>query len=108
MKNLPPIFKVSNNISSNNTSYYKSSSAAKMPVIKQKEEEEQASIEDKINAIFRTRGYPFNIPVTISFAGKTVNTFLATRTNSSIITLDNEVIPIATITSFQIKKDHQS
>ena len=79
-----------------------------MPVIKQKEEEEQASIEDKINAIFRTRGYPFNIPVTISFAGKTVNTFLATRTNSSIITLDNEVIPIATITSFQIKKDHQS
>lgn len=79
-----------------------------MPVIKQKEEEEQASIEDKINAIFRTRGYPFNIPVTISFAGKTVNTFLATRTNSSIITLDNEVIPIATITSFQIKKAHQS
>ena len=60
-----------------------------MPVIKQKEEEEQASIEDKINAIFRTRGYPFNIPVTISFAGKTVNTFLATRTNSIIITLDN-------------------
>ena len=108
MKNLPPIFKVSNNISSNNTSYYKSSSVAKKPVIKQKEEEEQASIEDKINAIFRTRGYPFNIPVTISFAGKTVNTFLATRTNSSIITLDNEVIPIATITSFQIKKDHQS
>lgn len=108
MKNLPPIFKVSNNISSNNTSYYKSSSVAKMPVIKQKEEEEQASIEDKINAIFRTRGYPFNIPVTISFAGKTVNTYLATRTNSSIITLDNEVIPIATITSFQIKKDHQS
>lgn len=108
MKNLPPIFKVSNNISSNNTSYYKSSSVNKMPVIKQKKEEEQASIEDKINAIFRTRGYPFNIPVTISFAGKTVNTFLATRTNSSIITLDNEVIPIATITSFQIKKDHQS
>ena len=64
MKNLPPIFKVSNNISSNNTSYYKSSSVNKMPVIKQKEEEEQASIEDKINAIFRTRGYPFNIPVT--------------------------------------------
>ena len=108
MKNLPPIFKASNNISSNNTSYYKSSSVAKMPVIKQKEEEEQASIEDKINAIFRTRGYPFNIPVTISFAGKTVNTFLAARTNSSIITLDNEVIPIATITSFQIKKAHQS
>lgn len=108
MKNLPPIFKVSNSISSNNTSYYKSSSVAKMPVIKQKEEEEQASIEDKINAIFRTRGYPFNIPVTISFAGKTVNTFLATRTNSSIITLDNEVIPIATITSLKIKKAHQS
>jgi hypothetical protein len=92
MKNLPPIFKVSNNISSNNTSYYKSSSVAKMPVIKQKEEEEQASIEDKINAIFRT----------------TVNTFLAARTSSSIITLDNEIIPIATITSLKIKKAHQS
>ena len=111
MKNLPPIFKVSNNISSNNTSYYKSSSVNKVvkkQVIKEEEREEQASIEDKINAIFRTRGYPFNIPVTISFAGKTINTFLATRTNSSIITLDNEVIPIATITSLKIKKAHQS
>lgn len=106
MKNLPPIFKVSNNISSNNTSYYKSSSANK--VVKEEEREEQVSIEDKINSIFKTRGYPFNIPVTISFAGKTVNTFLAARTNSSIITLDNEVIPISTITSFQIKKAHQS
>ena len=77
-------------------------------VIKQKEEEEQASIEDKINAIFRTRGYPFNIPVTISFAGKTINTFLAARMGSNIITLDNEIIPIATITSLEIKKLHQS
>lgn len=111
MKNLPPIFKVSNNISSNNTSYYKSSSVNKVvknQVIKQEEMEEQVSIEDKINSIFRTRGYPFNIPVTISFAGKTVNTFLATRTSSSIITLDNEIIPIATITSLKIKKAHQS
>ena len=103
MKNLPPIFKVSNNISSNNTSYYKSSNVSKKTVIK----EEQVSIEDKINSIFKTRGYPFNIPVTISFAGKTIDTYLAARTNSSIITLDNEVIPIATITSFQIKKAHQ-
>lgn len=103
MKNLPPIFKVSNNISSNNTSYYKSSNVSKKTVIK----EEQVSIEDKINSIFKTRGYPFNIPVTISFAGKTIDTYLAARTNSSIITLDNEVIPIATITSLQIKKAHQ-
>ena len=107
MKNLPPIFKVSSNVSSNNISYYKSSNIKK-PIIKEEEKIDKVSIEDKINSIFKTRGYPFNIPVTISFAGKTINTCLAARMGSNIITLDNEIIPIATITSLEIKKLHQS
>ena len=39
----------------------------------------------------------------ITFSNKTVNTYLALKRNDSIITLDNEVIPISTITSLEIK-----
>ena len=60
-------------------------------------------IEEKINKIFRTKGYAFNIPVEITFSNKTVNTYLALKKNDSIITLDNEVIPISTITKLEIK-----
>ncbi len=104
-KNLPPIFKVSSDKIPNNNkkySYSKQNERKKQPkpII---EENEKNTIEEKIDRIFQTRGYSFNIPVTITFAGKKIDTYLATRTNNSIITLDNETIPISTITDFQIK-----
>ena len=110
-KNLPPIFKISTgSIPTNNISYYKTTTNNQAKEVKKEVisvKEDSTSIDDKINQIFKTRGYPFNIPVTITFAGKTLDTYLAVKTSSSVITLDNEVRPISTITSLQIKKNHQ-
>ena len=104
MKQLPPIFKVSNNIKDTNQKYYyeKVTNKIKPKEIK-KTIDNNLSIEEKINKIFKTKGYAFNIPVEITFSNKTVNTYLASKRNHSIITLDNEVIPISTITSLEIK-----
>ena len=104
MKQLPPIFKVSNNIKDTNQKYYyeKVTNKIKPKEIK-KTIDNNLSIEEKINKIFKTKGYAFNIPVEITFSNKTFNTYLALKKNDSIITLDNEVIPISTITSLEIK-----
>ena len=104
MRRLPPIFKVSNNIRDTNQKYYyeKVTNKIKPKEIK-KTIDNNLSIEEKINKIFKTKGYAFNIPVEITFSNKTVNTYLALKRNDSIITLDNEVIPISTITSLEIK-----
>lgn len=103
MKQLPPIFKVGNNIKDTNQKYYyeKATNKTKSKEIK-KSIDNNLSIEEKINKIFKTKGYAFNIPVEITFSNKTVNTYLALKKNDSIITLDNEVIPISTITSLEI------
>ncbi len=105
-QNLPPIFKVNNRKSpvDHNTRYVYATTKEEQHQEPVKEVLEDVSIEDKINAIFNTRGYSFNIPVEIMFAGKKIETFLAARTKNSLITLDNETIPIATITSLNIKK----
>ena len=104
MKQLPPIFKVSNNIKDTNQKYYHEKVTNKIKEEKiEKNIDNDLSIEEKINKIFKTRGYAFNIPVEITFSNKKVNTYLALKKNDSIITLDNEVIPISTITSLEIK-----
>lgn len=98
MKQLPPIFKVNNSIKNNNQKIYydKVNNTNKV-------KEKDLTINEKIDKIFKTKGYSFNIPVTIEFAGKKIDTYLALKKNDSIITLDNEVIPISTITSLNIK-----
>ena len=64
MKQLPPIFKVSNNIKDTNQKYYyeKVTNKIKPKEIK-KTIDNNLSIEEKINKIFKTKGYAFNIPV---------------------------------------------
>ena len=96
MKDLPPIFKVNNSIKTKNQKYY-------FEKVSNNNLEKDLSIADKIDKIFKTKGYAFNIPVEIEFAGKRINTYLALKKNDSIITLDNEIIPISTITSLNIK-----
>ena len=104
MKQLPPIFKLSNNIKDTNQKYYHEKVTNKIKEEKQEKSiDNNLSIEEKINKIFKTRGYAFNIPVEITFSNKKVNTYLALKKNDSIITLDNEVIPISTITYLEIK-----
>ena len=101
-KNLPPIFKVSNNsLTSHNQKY---TYTAKEEVRKEEYALQDKSIDEKIKAIFNTKGYAFNIPVQITFAGKTIDTYLAMYNGNELITLDNEIIPISTITDLTIKK----
>ena len=111
MKQLPPIFKLGNNVKDNNQKYYYGKYGKvdnkiniKQNNIKEESKDKTMTIEEKINKIFRTKGYAFNIPVTITFSNRTVDTYLALRKNDSIITLDNEVIPISTITSLAVKR----
>ena len=109
IKHFRLIFLVSNNINDTNQKYYyeKVTNKIKPKEIK-KTIDNDLSIEDKINKIFRTKGYAFNIPVEITFSNKTVNTYLALKKNDSIITLDNEVIPISTITRLEIKSPSEN
>lgn len=105
-KNLPPIFKVNNSKLPKNTnqSYAVSSNQVSENLVLEEDASNSLTIEDLLNQIFHTRGYSFNIPVEISFAGKKIDTYLAARTKNNIITLDNETIPISTITTLKIKK----
>lgn len=105
-KNLPPIFKVENSTKKKTNKEYFYSKEEKKAAVESipLSSVVEGSIEEKLNAIFTTRGYSFNIPVSITFGGKTIDTFLATRTKNTIITLDNESIPISLITSLDIKK----
>lgn len=107
MKQLPPIFKLNNNVKDTNQKYYHQKVINRINdrpnQMNYEKIKEDISVEEKINKIFKTKGYVFNIPVTITFAGKTKDTYLALKKNDSIITLDNEVIPISTITSLEIK-----
>lgn len=107
MKDLPPIFKVNNKVNNNNQKYYKSDDVRDDTIDKVDDsfvDDNNLTINEKLDAIFKTRGYSFNIPVSITFAGKKIDTYLAVRRNDVIITLDNDVIPISTITKLEIKK----
>ena len=101
MKQLPPIFKVSStSIKNINQQVY----PVKVNNERAKEEVKgEETVQETLDKIFKTKGYAFNIPVTVYFAGKRVDTYLALRNNDSIITLDNEVIPISTISKIEIK-----
>lgn len=105
-KNLPPIFKVENSMKkkTNKEYFYSKDEKKKEDVSLPLGSVVEGTIEEKLDAIFTTRGYSFNIPVSITFGSKTIDTFLATRTKNTIITLDNESIPISLITSLDIKK----
>ena len=102
-KNLPPIFRVgSENVGKDHNKKY---SYVTKEIEKEGEKgiEKEESIEKKLDKIFHNRRYAFNIPVSISFAGKKITTYLATRTKDTLITLDNESIPISTITNLTIE-----
>ena len=101
MNQLPPIFKVnSTNIKNINQQVYP------VKVNNEKTQEEakgKETVHETLDKIFKTKGYAFNVPVTVYFAGKRLDTYLALRKNDSIITLDNEVIPISIISKIEIK-----
>ena len=52
------------------------------------------NVEEKLNKLFNTNGYIFNINVKIITNDKTYNTKIASRIGNNLITLDNDVIII--------------
>ena len=103
-KNLPPIFRVGTESSlKDNNKKYSYVGKEKTKEEKRIVEHQEESINQKLERIFNNKRYFFNIPVTITFAGKTITTYLATRTKNTLITLENESIPISTITNLTIE-----
>lgn len=109
MKQLPPIFKVSNSSmkDTNRKYYYEKVTNTRSFKDVSKDKDQNLTIEEKLDKIFKTKRYTFNIPVVIEFAGKRLDTYLALRKNDAVITLDNDIIPISTITSLEIKSPSQ-
>ena len=52
------------------------------------------SIDDKLNKLFNSNGYIFNIDVKIITNDKAYNTKIAGKVGNNIITLDNDIINI--------------
>lgn len=92
MKKLPSIYKseISKKIKNNKEVTY----------IK---EEDKELIIDTINAIFNGTGYAYNIPVIINTKHKIYNTYLVSKTNTIVTTLNNDIIPIEEIISIERK-----
>lgn len=101
MKKLPKIYKneIDKKINNNKNICY----VEKEDSVLQKNTKEQ--ITETIEEIFSGIGYSYNIPVTIKTSNKTYETSLIAKTKNSIITLDNETIPLETIISIQKKKN---
>ena len=96
MKKLPTIYKneITRNISNNKEYCY-----LKNETFKEKDPE----IEEKLNSIFHGVGYPYNKIVEIITKDKIYQTSLLTRTKNSIITINDETIPIREIIKLRIK-----
>ena len=52
------------------------------------------TVEEKLDHLFNSNGYIFNIKVKIETIDKIYNTKIASRVGNSLITLDNDVINI--------------
>lgn len=65
--------------------------------------EDNTSIEETLNNIFNGIGNPFNTKVLLKTKNTTKETYIAFKTNKSITTLDNEVIPIKDILYLEVK-----
>ena len=60
-------------------------------------------IEEVLNQIFKEK-YPFNTKVLLKTNTKSLETYLIKRTEKTITTLDEEIIPINEIIDLNIKK----
>ena len=66
-------------------------------------EENKELIIDTINAIFNGTGYAYNIPVIIKTKNNIYDTYLVSKTNTIVTTLNNDIIPINEIISIERK-----
>ncbi|MBO5120756.1 MAG: hypothetical protein J6C28_03595 [Bacilli bacterium] len=97
MKKLPKIYKEDNlQIKVNNKTKC---------IVELNNEEYKDNNLNIINDIFSGLGYPFNVLLTIKTKKEEKTTSLIGKTEKAIITLDNEIIPIAEILSITRKKN---
>ena len=93
MKVLPKLYKNENNIKDNNK---------RNCLVKEKNNENnEINTEKELNDIFNTRGFPFDKKVFIKTINKTYKTYLVTRTENTVVTLNDEVINIEDIISIE-------
>lgn len=105
-KDLPEIFK--NSIDSkhnhNKRIYYANNNLERK---KNSNEDNQSetffTVEDKIKKLFKSSRYIFNINVLIKTDKKDYDTKIAGKIKNSLVTVDNEVIPIIEINDIIIK-----
>lgn len=100
MKKLPKIYKNSINKQINNNKNY--CYINKDNVNGFVKEKTPSNIEETLSSIFKSTGYPYNIKVYIKTSNKEYNTYLVSRTNKTITTLDNDLIKINEI--IELKK----
>lgn len=108
-KELPEIFKksVDSNHANNKKIFYASENKEK--IMKEKNIAENASnnslstVEEKIRKLFKSSRYIFNINVIIKTDKKDYDTKIAGKVKNSLVTIDNEVIPIVEINDIIIK-----
>lgn len=106
-KQLPKIFQspISHKIENNNKMFYslnQEKAAQNAPIISQNNKNIE-SVEKTLDNLFHTTGYIFNIPVEIVTKEKKLQTKIAGKVKNTIITLDNDVIPITEIISIKRK-----
>lgn len=65
----------------------------------------EKDFKEVLNEIFSGIGYSYNIPLIIKTNNKEYITSLIAKTKNNVITIDNEVIPIAEIVSIKKKKN---
>ena len=94
---LPKIFK--NNITKDHINNKEVAYTSKVEVVKDK-----VSVEDKIKKLFKSSRYIFNIGVIIKTKNKNYDTKIIGKIKNSLITEDNEIIPIIEIEDIIIKE----
>lgn len=107
-KELPEIFKknIDSSHSNNKKVFYTNKNNEQTPnqePINNSTNNSQSTVEDKIRKLFKSSRYIFNINVLIKTNKKDYDTKIAGKVKNSLVTVDNEVIPIIEINDIIIK-----
>lgn len=99
MKKIPNIYanKINKKIANNEKVYYSDKEKESEPLKK-----DDRTINEKINEIFNSSNYIYRISVSISTKNKNYDTKVIGKNSKSLITIDNEVIPIEEIIDIKI------
>lgn len=102
MKKLPKIYKNNINKQINNNKNYCYINKDNVKENKRVDIKTSSTVEETLSSIFKSTGYPYNIKVYIKTNNKEYYTYLVSRTNKTITTLDNDLIKINEI--IELKK----